>query len=232
MSGLDSAAFIERRELAMSKGMIIVLATSNEGKIREFKRILKDGPLELKGIKEFGPIPEVIEDGRTFDDNAYKKAYSVASSLGLPAIADDSGLVVPALGGAPGVKSARYAGEQASDADNIEKLLKALKDKDDRQASFECVISIAMPNGPALTYEGRCEGEITMAPRGVDGFGYDPVFKYPPLGKTFAELTLEEKNRVSHRGKALQEVAEELDMIMKWLEARIKAAAPPSHHHK
>ncbi len=215
----------------MSKGTIIVLATGNKGKIQEFKRIFKDIPLELKGIKDFGPIPEVIEDGLTFDDNAYKKAWSTASSLGLPAIADDSGLVVPALGGAPGVISARYAGEQASDVDNIEKLLKELQGKDDRRAAFECVISIAMPHGPALTYEARCEGEITMAPRGSEGFGYDSVFYYPPLGKTFAELTLEEKNRVSHRGKALNEVTGELDKIMKWLEARIKAVTPPSHHH-
>ena len=216
----------------MNHSLILVLATRNEGKVREFRHLLKDFPVELKGLNDFGPIPDVVEDGRTFDDNAYKKAFSAASALGLPAIADDSGLVVTALGGAPGVKSARYAGETATDAENIEKLLKAMDGKTDRRAAFECVISIAMPTGPALTYEARCEGEIVSTPRGSEGFGYDPVFYFPPLEKTFAELSVDEKNQVSHRGKALREVGDEFDKILKWLEARIKAAAPPSHHHE
>ena len=216
----------------MNHSLILVLATRNEGKVREFRHLLKDFPVELKGLNDFGPIPDVVEDGRTFDDNAYKKSFSAASALGLPAIADDSGLVVTALGGAPGVKSARYAGETATDAENIEKLLKAMDGKTDRRAAFECVISIAMPTGPALTYEARCEGEIVSTPRGSEGFGYDPVFYFPPLEKTFAELSVDEKNQVSHRGKALREVGDEFDKILKWLEARIKAAAPPSHHHE
>jgi len=140
---------------------IIVLATRNDGKIKEFQSILREFPVRLKSLKDFGPIPEVVEDGKTFDDNAYKKAHETAGFLGLPAIADDSGLVVPALQGAPGVRSARYAGEQATDTENIEKLLQEMAGKTDRAAAFECVISIAMPHGPALTYEGRCEGVST-----------------------------------------------------------------------
>jgi len=210
---------------------IIVLATRNSGKIREFQQLLKNFPVEIKGLSDFGPIPEVLEDGETFDDNAYKKALFTAKALGLPAIADDSGLVVGALGGAPGVKSARYAGKNSTDKENIDKLLLEMKDMDDRRAAFECVISIAVPSGPALTYEGRCEGEITHEPRGESGFGYDPVFFFPPYGKTFAELSGEEKNKVSHRGKALQEVVAEFKKIIVWLESRLTETKPPKPDH-
>ncbi len=210
---------------------IIVLATRNEGKVKEINELLKNFPVEIKGLNEFGPIPEVEEDGETFDDNAYKKASFTAKVLGLPAIADDSGLIVDALDGAPGVKSARYAGENATDADNIEKLLHAMKDKTDRKAAFQCVISIAVPSGPALTYEAKCGGEIATEPKGTGGFGYDPVFYYPPYGKTFAESSMEEKNKVSHRGKALMEMAAEFDKIIKWLEARILEEKPPKPDH-
>ena len=158
------------------------------------------------------------EDGDTFDDNAYKKASFVSKVLGLPALADDSGLVVEALGGAPGVYSARYAGENATDEQRYNKLLNEMKGKTIRKAAFECVISIAVPPGPALTYEGRCEGIIAERPAGENGFGYDPVFYYPPLEKTFAQLTREEKSRVSHRGKALQELREEFDKVLIWIE--------------
>jgi XTP/dITP diphosphohydrolase len=210
---------------------IIVLATKNVGKMREFQQLLQGFPVEIKTLNDFGPIPEVTEDGATFDDNAYKKAAFTAKVLGLPAIADDSGLVVEALGGAPGVKSARYAGENASDRENIEKLLYEMAGESNRKAAFECVISIAVPSGPALTYEGRCEGEITTKPHGNSGFGYDPVFYYPPYGKTFAEISGAEKNRVSHRGKALQEVAAEFDKILAWLEARLTEVKPPKPDH-
>ena len=210
---------------------IIVLATRNSGKIREFQQLLKNFPVEIKGLGDFGPIPEVEEDGETFDDNAYKKALFTAKALGLPAMADDSGLVVEALDGAPGVKSARYAGENASDKENIDKLLMEMKGRDDRRAAFECVISIAIPSGPALTYEGRCEGEITLEPKGTSGFGYDPVFFYPQFGKSFAELSSDEKNRVSHRGKALEVVAAEFDKILAWLESRLAEAKPPKPDH-
>ncbi|MEW6218964.1 MAG: XTP/dITP diphosphatase [Thermodesulfobacteriota bacterium] len=210
---------------------IIALATRNEGKIRELTELVAGFPVEIRSLRDFGPIPEAKEDGATFDDNAYQKALFTAKVLGIPAMADDSGLVVPALDGAPGVYSARYAGEQASDADNIRKLLAAMEGKSDRRAAFECVVSIAVPSGPALTYEGRCEGEITLAPRGKDGFGYDPVFFYPPLGKTFAELTLEEKNAVSHRGQALAQVRQELAKILTWLSQRLREVKPPKPDH-
>jgi XTP/dITP diphosphohydrolase len=210
---------------------IIVLATKNTGKVKEFQQLLKNFPVEIKNLNDFGPIPEVEEDGATFDDNAYKKASFAAKVLGLPAIADDSGLIVEALAGAPGVKSARYGGENATDQENIDKLLRAMEGKTDRRAAFECVISIAAPSGPALTYEGRCEGEITTSPKGNSGFGYDPVFYYPEYGKTFAEISSEEKNRVSHRGKALGEVVAEFDKILAWLEARLAEAKPPKPDH-
>jgi XTP/dITP diphosphohydrolase len=124
---------------------------------------------------------------------------------------------VEALGGAPGVHSARYAGENASDEERCLKLLHEMSGKSNRMAAFECVISIAVPTGVALTYEARCEGLITEKISGSNGFGYDPIFYYPPLKKTFAEMTLEEKNRVSHRGKAFKEVKEEFDKIMVWI---------------
>ena len=211
---------------------IIVLATRNSGKIREFQQLLKNFPVEIKNLTDFGPIPEVEEDGKTFDDNAYKKALFTAKALGLPAISDDSGLAVDALNGAPGVKSARYAGENATDKANIEKLLEEMKGKDDRRAAFECVISIAVPTGPALTYEGRCEGKITQEPKGTSGFGYDPVFFCPQYGKTFAELSSDEKNMISHRGKALGGVVAEFDKVLTWLEARLAEAKPPKPDHK
>lgn len=210
---------------------IIVLATRNAGKVKEFQEMLKDFPVEIKNLNDFGPIPEVEEDGDTFDDNAYKKALFTAKVLGLPAIADDSGLVVEALEGAPGVKSARYAGENASDQDNINKLLQELEGKSNRKAAFECVLSITVPAGPALTYDGRCEGEITLQPQGKKGFGYDPVFYYPAYGKTFAEISGDEKNRVSHRGRALAEFISEFDKVLAWLNARLTEAKPPKTDH-
>lgn len=210
---------------------IIVLATRNQGKVKEFAEMLKDFPVEIKGLADFGPIPEAVEDGATFDDNAYKKASFTAKVLGLPAMADDSGLTVEALGGAPGVYSARYAGEKATDNDNIAKLLKEMEGQANRKAAFECVISLAVPAGPALTFEGRCEGEILTAPRGEDGFGYDPVFFCPTLGKTFAEASMEEKNRVSHRGKAVAQVAAEFNQVLKWLEQRLFEEKPEKPDH-
>ncbi|NOX35483.1 MAG: XTP/dITP diphosphatase [Deltaproteobacteria bacterium] len=197
---------------------IIVLATTNKGKTREIKKLLKGFPIDIKNLDDFGPIPEAIEDGETFDDNAYKKASFTAKILGYPAMADDSGLCVKALDNAPGIYSARYAGKNASDEDNVNKMLAELKDKDNRNAAFKCVISIAVPTGAALTYEGECKGVITKKPFGHNGFGYDPLFFYPELNKTFAQLTIEEKGKVSHRGLALQQVADEMDKILKWID--------------
>ncbi|WP_163335936.1 XTP/dITP diphosphatase [Desulfopila sp. IMCC35008] len=210
---------------------IIVLATGNKNKIKEFREILKDFPVELKSLADFGPLPEVIEDGETFDDNAYKKALHTARVLGLPAIADDSGLIVDALNGQPGVYSARYAGENATDEENCAKLLKEMEAIDDRSARFKCVISIAVPSGPALTYESSCEGTILREKRGQSGFGYDPLFYFEDFGKTFAELTMDEKNKVSHRGKAVAELKSEIPQILKWLEQRILEEKPPKPDH-
>lgn len=199
----------------------LVLATRNQGKIAEFRALLAGFDVEIKDLGDFGPIPEVAEDGETFEDNAYTKAHATARVLGLPALADDSGLVVEALGGAPGVRSARYAGEGAGDRENNRKLLEALKGVEDRRARFECVLAIAVPRGPALVYEGRCEGRITREMVGEQGFGYDPVFYYPPLEKTFGQMTREEKNRVSHRGKAMAEFRDEFGKVLIWLEQRL-----------
>lgn len=196
---------------------ILVIATGNPGKASEIKDLLNGFPIDIQSLKDFGPIPPVVEDGLTFDENAYKKASFTARVLGLPALADDSGLVVEALGGMPGVFSARYAGENADDEQRRQKLLADMRGKTNRKAAFECVISIAVPDGPALTYEARCEGLIAEAPKGENGFGYDPVFYYPPLEKTFAQLTREEKSRVSHRGLALREMQAEFDKVLQWL---------------
>lgn len=210
---------------------ILVLATTNKNKIKEFQEIVKDFPIEIRSVGDFGPIPECIEDGETFDDNAYKKALHTAKILGLPAIADDSGLEVEALGGAPGVYSARYAGDSATDEENCEKLLQEMADKENRKAAFKCVLSIAVPSGPALTYEGSCEGIILKEKRGKSGFGYDPLFFYEPFNKTFAECNMDEKNKVSHRGKALAELKSEFDNVLKWLNQRLAEEKPPKPDH-
>jgi XTP/dITP diphosphohydrolase len=196
---------------------ILVIATRNKGKTLEIKELLKGFPVEIKNLDDFGPIPHLKEDGDTFDENAYKKASFAARILGLPALADDSGLTVEALDGAPGIHSARYAGENATDEQRYLQLLDEMEGKSNRKAAFECVISIAVPTGPALTYEARCEGLITLEPAGSNGFGYDPVFFYPPYNKTFAQITLEEKNRISHRGKALAELRSEFDKVLIWI---------------
>ena len=196
----------------------LVLASRNKGKTREIQNILKDFPVTIKNLDDFGPIPEVVEDGETFDDNAYKKSSFTARVLGLPALADDSGLLVDALGGEPGIISARYAGENATDQENLEKVLNMLKDKDNRKASFKCVLSLAIPTGAALTYEASCEGEILLKPEGNNGFGYDPVFYYPEFDKTFAQITIEEKAKVSHPGKAIKELVSEFDKVLEWID--------------
>jgi XTP/dITP diphosphohydrolase len=195
----------------------LVIATRNKGKCAEIRELLEGYPVTIKDLTDFGPIPAVVEDGVSFDENAYKKASFTARVLGLPALADDSGLVVAALGGAPGVVSARYAGPGATDAERCRRVLAEMTGKADRRAAFECVISVAVPMGAALTYEGRCEGLITEEPMGENGFGYDPIFYYPPLKKTFAQLSREEKSRVSHRGKALAELRSEFGKVLIWI---------------
>ena len=199
----------------------LVLATKNRGKISEFKDLFRDFDLEVKSLNDFGPIPPVIEDGETFEDNAVKKAQFTAKVLGFPAIADDSGLIVKALGGEPGVFSARYAGEGTTDEANNIKLLGAMKGIEQREAAFICILAIAVPRGPALIYEGTCEGLITEEISGHQGFGYDPLFYYPPLNKTFAQMSAAEKNSVSHRGRAIGELRGELDKVLIWLGQRL-----------
>jgi XTP/dITP diphosphohydrolase len=201
----------------MQDKITIVIATGNKGKKSEISDLLKGFPVDIKGLDDFGPIPDVEEDGDTFEENAYKKASFTARILGFPALADDSGLLVEALDGKPGVHSARYAGENATDEQRCQKLLQEMKGKSNRKATFECVISIAVPTGHALTYEAGCKGLIAEQPSGSNGFGYDPVFYYPPLNKTFGELTIEEKSHVSHRGKALRELRDEFDKVMAWI---------------
>lgn len=199
----------------------LILATRNQGKVSEFRELLSGFDVEIRSLGDFGPIPSVEEDGETFEENAYKKAHFTAKVLGFPALADDSGLVVPALGGEPGVRSARYAGDETDDLKNTLKLLKAMDGMANRMAVFKCVIAIAVPRGPALIYEGECKGEVTEAMVGDRGFGYDPVFFYPPLKKTFAQMTIEEKNRVSHRGQAMAELQREFEKVLIWLKQRL-----------
>lgn len=186
--------------------MRLILASNNKNKLREFKGLVKDMDAELISQSEAGCDFEVDETGATFEENAYLKASAVTEATGLPAVADDSGLVVDALGGEPGVYSARYGpGHSASDADRYNYLLEKLGGEKDRRARFVCCICCTMPDGAVLRARGECEGEILYAPRGTNGFGYDPVFR--PLGteKSMAELLPEEKNAISHRGKALRE---------------------------
>jgi len=205
----------------MVSRLTLVIATRNKGKTVEIKEALKDFPVDVKDLGAFGPIPAVEEDGTSFEENAYKKASFTARVLGMPALADDSGLVVEALNGRPGIHSARYAGEHSTDEENCVKLLGELNGKKNRKAAFECVLSIAVPTGVALTYEARCEGEIAEAPAGVNGFGYDPVFYYASMGMTFAEMSIEKKRLVSHRGKALEELQGEFGKVLKWIQLQM-----------
>jgi len=199
---------------------ILVVATGNRGKSAEIREFLTNFTIEIKDLNDFGPLPQVEEDGATFEENAYKKASFIAKILGLPALADDSGLEVDFLGGKPGIHSARYAGPKATDSENNAKLLQELAGQTNRKARFCCALSLAVPTGAALTYEATCEGTILESPRGDNGFGYDPLFFYPPNNKTFAEMSLEEKSEVSHRGKALREFRDEFDKVLLWLEKR------------
>ncbi len=181
----------------------LVLATRNQHKLEEFEAILGTGEFEWVSALDFPDIPEVIEDGETLEANAVKKAVTLALATGLRALADDTGLEVSALDGAPGVYSARYAGEPPDYAANNRKLLDALADVDDRRGRFRCVIALAEPDGRAQYVEGICAGTIATAPMGEGGFGYDPLFIPDGEQRTFAQMSAAEKNRQSHRGRAL-----------------------------
>ncbi|WP_029897260.1 XTP/dITP diphosphatase [Desulfohalovibrio reitneri] len=183
----------------------IVLATRNKGKISELRDLLSGSRIEVLSLDDFPGAPEVAEDGETFEENALKKAREMSAYTGLAAVADDSGLEVDALGGAPGVHSARYAGEQGDDEANNAKLLRELSGvpEQERAARFVCVMAAAAPNGAEALARGEWEGRIAFQPQGEGGFGYDPLFIDPELGKASAELAPGEKNARSHRGRAL-----------------------------
>lgn len=187
--------------------MQLVLATNNQDKIREIKHLLDDLPMTVLTRDDFLDFPDPEETGGTLEENAVIKAKAIAAFCDLPALADDSGLEVDALDGAPGVYSSRFAGKNCTYRENNEKLLHMLRSKtgDERAACFRCVIAIAWGVDDVETVEGRAEGLIADEIAGHEGFGYDPVFYYPPADKRFAEMTLDEKNAVSHRGRALQE---------------------------
>ena len=190
----------------------LVLATRNRGKIAEIRELLEGLGIELLTLEDFPDVPEVVEDGETFEANARKKAKIVAQCTGLPALADDSGLEVDALKGAPGVRSARFAGDHATYTQNNEKLLRLMKDApwEKRTARFRCVLALAFPDGAVQTLEDTCEGRITEQPQGENGFGYDPLFFFPDLGKTFARISRSEKGKISHRGRALRRLKKAL----------------------
>ena len=187
--------------------MKFVLASHNPGKLKEMQAVLGAVGVEVVLQSELGISVDVEENGTTFAENARLKANAVCKASGLPAIADDSGLCVDALDGAPGVYTARYGGEGLDDAGRYHLLLENLKGAENRSAHFQTAISCVFPDGRELTAHGRCDGVIAKAPAGSDGFGYDPVFFLPTLGKTFAQLTAEEKNAISHRGQALRAFA-------------------------
>lgn len=185
--------------------MKFVLASQNKGKLLEMRTILSGLDVEICTLDELGiEMGEIEEDGTTFEENSFKKAWAVMEKTGLPAIADDSGLCVDALDGGPGIYSARYGGDSAPD-DNARNalVLQALRDQTNRRAKFVCVITCCFPIGMALAMRGECEGIIGFVPRGTGGFGYDCIFQGIGDTRTFAEISAEEKNRISHRGKAL-----------------------------
>jgi len=192
--------------------MELVAATRNRKKLVELERILDGTGIVLKGLEEYPDCPEVEETGETFAENSAMKALAVARHTGSPSLADDSGLVVDALSGAPGVRSARYAGEGASDTDNLNRLLSEMSGVPDsgRSARFVCVLALAWPDGKVEYFEGRVEGSIGHEPLGESGFGYDPVFVPEGHARTFAQMSAGEKDSMSHRGRALLKLRERL----------------------
>jgi XTP/dITP diphosphohydrolase len=193
----------------------LLLATNNKGKIREYRSLLRGIPYEIVTPAAQGITTQVAEVGGSFEENARLKATTLAKESGMLSLADDSGLEVDTLGGEPGSLSHRYAGENATDADRIKYLLAKLKNVPEKQraARFRCVIAIAEPDGRIELCSGECRGVITTEPRGRRGFGYDPIFYLPELKKTMAELSLKEKNRVSHRARAAEKAREVLMKI-------------------
>ncbi len=190
--------------------MKLVLASKNEKKLRELRDILSAQGVEVVTEADVGVDVDVEETGTTFEENAFLKAHAVMQASGLPAVADDSGLCVDALNGAPGVYSARYGGPELDDVGRYRLLLENMRGQLDRRCKFVSAICCCFPNGDRVEARGECPGTLAYAPRGEDGFGYDPIFFVPEQKKTFAQLTAEEKNAISHRGKALAAFAEKL----------------------
>jgi XTP/dITP diphosphohydrolase len=197
----------------------LLVGTTNLGKLDEVQDYLTRLPLKTLALQSLGKWPAVVEDGATYEDNALKKARSFAEYSGLLTLTDDSGLEVDALNGAPGIYSARYCGEEGNDNKNNQKLLEALRQvpEEERTARFICVLALCAPKSHGAkewTVRESCEGKIAFNPRGRNGFGYDPIFFYPPLGKTFGEIDRETKATVSHRGKALKKLAQILPLVI------------------
>ncbi|MGN1098994.1 MAG: RdgB/HAM1 family non-canonical purine NTP pyrophosphatase [Christensenellales bacterium] len=188
----------------------LVIASNNSHKIQEIKAVLGDKFREIVGMKDAGLDMDIVEDGDSFYANALIKAKAVSEALNLPALADDSGLVVPGLSGEPGIYSARYAGEPCSDERNNAKLLRKMESLRDRSAKFVTVMVLIFPDGRTVSAEGAAEGRILTEPDGDNGFGYDPLFYSTELGKTFAKATMAEKNSVSHRSRALQALLKQI----------------------
>ncbi|MBI2985846.1 MAG: XTP/dITP diphosphatase [Deltaproteobacteria bacterium] len=199
--------------------MELLVGTTNSGKLTEVEAALKGLPVKVIPLKQLATWPEIIEDGKTYEENALKKARALAAFSGFVTLADDSGLEVEALSGAPGVHSARYSGGDADDARNNEKLLSALAGvpQERRGARFVCVIALVSPilnGGGEWIFHGSCEGWIAFEPGGKNGFGYDPLFFYPPLGRTFGEIDRQTKERYSHRGKALAKLKQAFPSVL------------------
>jgi len=188
--------------------MILILATGNQGKVREIVTGLALPSLSYKSLNDFSGLPEIIEDGLSFLENALIKARTISRLLGLPVLADDSGLEVDCLKSQPGIYSARFAGPEATDRANNEKLLSLMREvpDDQRAARFVCVMVLTLPSGEWVQAEGVCRGLISRSPLGDQGFGYDPVFYLPDFQKTMAQLPLEAKNKISHRARALEKI--------------------------
>ena len=192
--------------------MKIILATKNRGKIKDFEKLIDGMDIEVLSILDNIDFPDVVEDGKTFEENSAKKALEIAEYTGIVTISDDSGLCVDILNGEPGIYSARYSGEDGNDEKNIEKLLENLSDieKNDRKAHFVSVVSIAFPDGTVKSFRGETQGEILFEKEGNNGFGYDPLFYSYDLGKSFGVATIEEKKNVSHRGRAFEKLKKEV----------------------
>ncbi len=194
--------------------MKVVIASNNQNKIKEFKKIFENTEFELYSLKEIGFTEEIEETGKTFEENSIIKAKTIAKRLNVIAIADDSGLECEALGGEPGVYSARYAGDMHDDELNNQKLVANMKDKENRNARYVCCICLYLPNDKYIVCEDYCYGTIINEPRGNNGFGYDPYFYIEKFQRTMAQITLEEKNTISHRAKALEKLKKSYETII------------------